>query len=117
MGHADVKTTVEWYTKPREEDLDELTLVWSHPAKYKFNNKTPMMKSPKSNIHYQSNFDNLVDDIPVVVKTNSHEIEKHESIKKQPEREKQIKKKINQVKKTKSIDVYDILDKLIDVLI
>ena len=28
MGHADVETTVRWYTKPREEDLIELVGAW-----------------------------------------------------------------------------------------
>lgn len=28
MGHADVETTVRWYTKPREEDLVELLGAW-----------------------------------------------------------------------------------------
>ena len=28
MGHADVETTVRWYTKPREDDLVELVNAW-----------------------------------------------------------------------------------------
>lgn len=28
MGHADVETTVRWYTKPREEDLVEIADAW-----------------------------------------------------------------------------------------
>jgi len=28
MGHADVETTVRWYTKPREEDLVEIAGAW-----------------------------------------------------------------------------------------
>lgn len=48
MGHADVETTVKWYTKPSESDLDELTKVWGHPAKYKFDTKRPeLMRAPE----------------------------------------------------------------------
>lgn len=33
MGHADVETTVRWYTKPKEEELVELIDIWNTDAK------------------------------------------------------------------------------------
>lgn len=64
MGHADVETTVKWYTKPKEEDLQELTKVWGHPAKYKYNTQRPdlMSESLAENMYAQRN-------IPVISAT------------------------------------------------
>lgn len=41
MGHADVETTVRWYTKPKEEDLIELTKLWSSPVMTKYDSDRP----------------------------------------------------------------------------
>ena len=49
MGHADVETTVRWYTKPNEDELNELTKVWAHPSKYKFDTKRPDLMCKPNN--------------------------------------------------------------------
>ena len=45
MGHADVETTVRWYTKPSESELLELTKMWSHPSSFKYDSRRPELMS------------------------------------------------------------------------
>ena len=45
MGHADVETTVRWYTKPNETQLLELTKMWSHPSSFKYDSRRPELMS------------------------------------------------------------------------
>ena len=48
MGHADVETTVRWYTKPSETELIELTSLWNRPSKNKYDSDRPeLMKAPQ----------------------------------------------------------------------
>lgn len=58
MGHADVETTVRWYTKPSERDLDTLTKMWS----------TPEMDKPKES-HWKTKPDISID--PMIVSMQS----------------------------------------------
>ena len=47
MGHADVKTTVQWYTKPREEDLIQIVDAWSLDGPKVSNYEKQTSKPPK----------------------------------------------------------------------
>lgn len=47
MGHADVETTVRWYTKPREEDLVELVGAWGDEPHENKHVERPVNQSPE----------------------------------------------------------------------